>query len=145
MIKMPEEMFMNHRFSVFIGPEIKGSFAKVSGIENEIELETYREGGENMLEYTFPRMMTYQRLVLERGIMKLEPLWVWYCTVKTGIITKLPGTIILHGPQMQIQKVWAFNDAYPVKYVGPSLDALNSEIAILRLEFVHGGIEEINV
>lgn len=144
-LSLGSEHLTTHRFKVYLGPEIKGNFSKVSGLENEIELETYSEGGDNYGVYTFPKMLKYQHLVLERGIMKIDPMMIWYTSIKAGIITKLPGTVILFDAYNKPAAMWSIWDAYPIKYVGPVFDGLNSEVAITRLEFAHSGIEYIPI
>jgi len=127
-------------FKVIIGPELKGNFAKVSGLESEIEFEEYREGGVNDGVHYLPTNIRHSRLILERGIMNLNPLEVWYLGVQTGVISRLPGLIMLMNPTGIPVKIWAFKGAYPVKYVGPDLNAQASEVAVTRMEIIHDGL-----
>ena len=66
------------KFKVIIGPELKGNFSKVSGLETEITLEEIYEGGVNTGPHYLPTNMRHSRLVLERGIMNLNPLEIWF-------------------------------------------------------------------
>ena len=55
------------------------SFSEVSGLQIEMETESYREGGVNGFVHTFPKGIKYQPLVLKRGITDLAmTLWNWY-------------------------------------------------------------------
>lgn len=130
----------NFRFKVIIGPELKGNFAKVTGLENEMEFEEYREGGVNDGVFYLPTNIRHSRLVLERGIMNLNPMEIWYLGVQQGIVSRLPGMIMLMNQLGLPVKIWAFKGAYPVKYVGPDLNAQSSEVAITRMEIIHDGL-----
>lgn len=130
-----------YRFQVTIGPEIKGSFMKVTGIENEVQMEPLPEGGKNDGVHYLPTNIQNNRLILERGVMNLDPLEVWYTAVQYGSYMKLPGMIMLMDHVFwRPRKIWTFNNAYPVKYVGPSLDAGSSEVAVTRMEIIHDGL-----
>ncbi|MCT4621765.1 MAG: phage tail protein [Marinisporobacter sp.] len=133
------------KFMVMIGPELRGNFARVSGIESEIVFEEYREGGVNTGVHYLPTQTRHSRLVLERGIMNINPLEVWYMGVQTGAIAKLGGLIMLMNSKGKPVKIWAFKGAYPVKYVGPDLDANSSEVAVTKIEIIHDGLITIPI
>lgn len=155
MVKIPSMSQIQHmvkgdpvgkfRFIVIIGKELRGNFAKVSGLESEIVFEEYREGGVNTGVHYLPTHLRHSRLVLERGIMNINPLESWYMDVQTGAIEKLEGSIILMNKMGIPVKVWAFKGAYPVKYVGPDLDASSSDVAVTKMEIIHDGLEKITI
>ncbi|MGI6778044.1 MAG: phage tail protein [Acetivibrionales bacterium] len=135
----------NFLFRVIIGPELRGNFARVSGLENEIEFEEYREGGVNDGVYYFPTNIRHSRLILERGVMNLNPMEAWYSAVLSGVMIRYSGMIMLINSFGIPMKIWAFKDAYPVKYVGPELNAQSSEVAVTRMEIIHGGLEVVPI
>jgi phage tail-like protein len=55
------------------------SFQEVSGIGAELELETVAEGGENRFVHQLPKAVKYPKLVLKRGIAKIDSSLVEWC------------------------------------------------------------------
>ncbi|MDQ7096759.1 phage tail protein [Desulfosporosinus sp. PR] len=139
------KVFLNNNFSAEIpgGLIPIGSFSKISGIEVEWELESFREGGENNSEYLFPRQIRNSRLIFEYGMGFLDPLFRWFNMTEQGIMLKSPLMIYLKNEHGLPVKLWMVLDAMPVKYSAPQFDALASEVAITRLEFIHGGLINI--
>ncbi len=137
-----KKVHLNNNFSVY-APMPIGSFTKISGIETEWELESYREGGDNGGEHYFPRQIRYSNLVFEYGIGLLDPLWNWFSLTNLGMMVKLPLMVSLTNAQKTPVKMWMVLNAMPVKYSVQNFDAMASEVAITRLEFIHSGL--INV
>ncbi|NER39452.1 MAG: phage tail protein [Oscillatoria sp. SIO1A7] len=122
---------------------VEGGFSEVSGLESEIEVESYEEGGVNGYVHQFPTRVKYPTLVLSRGLTNEENLWLWYKKTTNGTVDRKNGSIILlnwiHEPVMW----WDFINAYPVKWKGPDFNARNgTEVAIERFELVHEGINQ---
>jgi phage tail-like protein len=134
------KVFLNNSFSASVVGIPIGSFTKISGIEVEWELESYREGGDNNGEFFFPRQVKNSNLVFEYGTGFLDPLYRWFNMTELGIMVKSPLTISLHDGGKLPVKMWMVLDAMPVKYSAPQFDAMASEIAITRLEFIHNGL-----
>jgi phage tail-like protein len=133
--------YMGYNFLVEIGGILGGGFTQVSGLESSIELESYQEGGLNGYVHQFPGQVTYPNLVLSHGLTALDLLWDWYWLTTQGRPVLLSGTIMLLNNQRLPVMWWNVQDAYPVKWVGPSLDASSdNQVAIEQLELVHRGI-----
>lgn len=151
-----------YRFGVELeGLEVAG-FSEVQGLETETEMEEYREGGLNWYVHKLPKGIRHSRLILRRGLTTSTDLWDWYIESAHGYNTheRKSGSIILYseiyknrsrrrGPRLdpaddrEVGKEvcrWNFYDAFPVKWTGPSFNALSSDIAIESLELVHNGI-----
>jgi phage tail-like protein len=128
-------------FVVELGSLIAGGFMEVSGLESEVQMESYEEGGVNDYVHQFPNQVTYPNLVLSRGLTDAEVLWDWYWLTVQGRPLLLNGTIMLLDNQRLPVMWWNFKDAYPVKWVGPQFDASNAtQVGIERIELVHRGI-----
>lgn len=124
--------------------EIKGiqvaGFSEVSGLQVEIEVQDYREGGLNTHVHRLPGPARYpNNLVLRRGLSG-DLLWLWHQDVVNGMIERCNGSIILRDSAGKEQWRWNFEKAYPVRWAGPEFKAQSSEIAIEVLELVHKGI-----
>lgn len=130
-------------FDVKLGVDmlgLDGHFTSVSGLNFEVDYETYTEGGAEVPHY-FYRQVNPQTLVLERGLVTgVDQFSAWMTALKLGSIIRLCGTITLNTPQGQPMKTWLVTDAYPIKYVGPTLVAGKSGLAVTRIELAHNGL-----
>jgi len=136
-----DNLTLSFRYEVEIG-NFKGNFSKVSGLEGTIELEEYQEGGVNTHVHMLPRRIQSGKIVLERGVGDLARMVKWFAHIKEGKIQKSSGTIKLKKEDNTVIRTWEFQDAFPTKWTGPSLDALGSNIAIEILEITHSGLKE---
>lgn len=139
---MPDrnDPYTSFRFLVEIESIRTASFSEVSGLQIEMETETYREGGVNNFVYTFPKGIKQQPLVLKRGITDSYDLWDWYKEVVDGKISRKNVTVVLMDSSGNEKKRWFFERAYPIKWTGPALKADSNTIAFESIELVHQGI-----
>ena len=121
---------------------VYGGFMEVSGLESEIQLESYEEGGQNDYVHQFPIRTTYPNLILSKGLTDISStLWKWYNDVRPGEkVKRRHGTITLQDHQHQPVMSWHFKNAYPVKWTGPQFNSSATEVAVERVELVHCGI-----
>lgn len=130
-------------FDVNLGVDLlglNGQFTHVSGLNFEVDYETYTEGGTEVAHY-FYRQVAPQTLVLERGLVTgVDQFALWLDALKLGSIIRLAGYISLKTPQGETVKTWLITDAYPIKYVGPTLVSGKSGLAVTRIELAHNGV-----
>jgi phage tail-like protein len=133
--------YMAFNFWVQLGGLVAGGFSEVSGLQAEIEVESYREGGLNWFVHRLAGpVRASPNLVLKRGLIDVDLLWPWYASVALGKIVPQNGTILLLDSERQPVKGWTFFLAYPVKWIGPQLRAASSTVAVETLELVHHGL-----
>lgn len=129
------------RFLVEIEGLVVGGFTEVTGLDIEIEVESYREGGMNAYAHELPGAVRYpSRLALKRGLTDADNFWKWYRDAARGKIDRKNGSIVLLDLAGQETWRWNFTDAYPVRWTGPPLKAGASEIAVETLELAHRGL-----
>ncbi len=137
------------RFSLMIDNVTIARFTEVSGLSAEIKTEIIREGGRNDYVIELPSSVSYPRLVLKAGMVDTE-LRDWFMEFRNkGTITRKNITITLYGDldAMNYQKViyeWHIIDAFPVKWNGPTLNAMTSALAFESIEFIHKGLYRAN-
>jgi phage tail-like protein len=128
---------------------IRAGFAEVSGLNSELEVEEYREGGRNIGPRRFPRWGRFSTLVLRRGITADSALWDWWGDVISRSYTlpsrglpspRRSGVILLDGPDHKAGAAWFFANALPERLAGPGLNARGNGIAIETLELSHEGL-----
>jgi phage tail-like protein len=118
-------------------------FSECGGMEGVLTTEEYMEGGQNAYVHMFPTRMTYSNLTLRRGLVIDRTLWNWHYDYVLGKGTRRDGLILLRDQQGLIVRSWVFKRALPLKWVGPSLHAGESRVAVESLEIMHEGLELI--
>jgi phage tail-like protein len=137
-----KDPFLGFNFAVEIEGLVAGGFSEVLGLQTEIEVQDYREGGVN--EYIHKRAGPAKypsNLVLRKGMTDARALWGWYRKVAQGKIERKNVSVVLLDSAGQEEKVrWNFGNAYPVKWVGPDLKGASSEVAVEVVELAHSGL-----
>jgi len=142
------ERLLNFRFLVEIGGVIKGGFSDVSGLEQEIETEEFREGGNDFIHY-LPKGFRHGRLTLKRGMTDSDDLWEWYRQTADSLKYPLQGLsrrdiyVIMLDETGGEQWRFCFKEACPVKWSGPQLSGMGRETAVETVEFIHRGFVKV--
>jgi phage tail-like protein len=132
-----------YNFLVEIEGLIVGGFTEVTGLQVEVQVEEYREGGLNEYVHKLPGPTRYpQNLVLRHGLTDIDSLWSWHQDVCQGKVQRKNGSIYLLDRLGLPAMWWDFSDAYPIRWTGPELRAANSAVAVESVELVHRGISK---
>lgn len=141
-----------------LGTTIFGAFAEAQGIDSDLEIETYQEGGLNTQPHRFFKHTKYQNLVLKKGVTSNAAIWDWHNQIvsnkkkvrKSGVLVlyergglNLVGAG-LPGLDRMPAAIWMFNNGLPERVHGPSLNAKGNEIAIETLEISHEGLQRVS-
>jgi len=130
-------------FRVAVVPSLSiGEFRECTGLSVEREVLEYTEGGNNDFVYKLPGRLKFPNLVLKRGSTNQTELLKWFMDVRTSLQLRAV-TVALVDETGKDAQVWAFKDAYPVKWTGPNLNAGSDTAATESLEIAHGGLEPI--
>lgn len=141
--KRKDDPYLSFCFLLEIDGLIKGGFSEVSGLQVEVEIEDYQEGGVNEFVHKLPKGIKYSNLVLKRGITDSDVLWKWHQDITRGRISRKNGRIIILDYMGDEKWQWEFKEAYPVKWIGPEFKADSNNVAIETLELVHKGISKV--
>ena len=130
------------RFLVKIGTEPIGRFHDCSGIQVEYETLEWPEGGENRFVHKLRGRAKYQNLTLKRGITHEKNLIQWFrdCADRTK---RFSVTVEMLAGDLKPVRRFSFDNAYPVKWVGPNLNAGQNNPAVETLEIAHQGFAEL--
>jgi phage tail-like protein len=141
-----------------LGTTIFGAFSEAQGIDSDLEIETYQEGGLNRQPHRFFKSTKYQNLVLKKGITSNAAIWDWHNQIvsnkkkvrKSGVLVlyergglNLVGAG-LPGLDRTPAAIWMFNNGLPERVHGPTLNAKGNEIAIETLEISHEGLQRVS-
>jgi phage tail-like protein len=132
-------------------------FAEISGLNAELDVETYREGGNNANPLRFPTWGNFTNLVMRRGVSDTTDLWDWHArvTYEPLLATERRNALVLLHDRVsaspagasgapQAIAMWFVQNALPARLLGPSLNARANELAIETLELAHEGVVRIS-
>jgi phage tail-like protein len=116
-------------------------FSECSGLEATVEVFDYKEGGLNDYVHKFPTRASHANVTLKHGVIYLfDDLWSWHYEFVQGRGKRKDGLIVLLDEAKKPAKVWKFKRGIPMKWVGPALNAAQSNAAIESLEIAHEGL-----
>ena len=138
----PLEPFTTFNFAVEIEGLLVGGFSEVNGLESEIHVDDFHEGGVNGFAHKLPGPAGYTNLTLKHGLTAIGTLWNWYHNAARGVIQRKNGTIMLLDPQQIPVMWWNFRNALPVRWTGPTFDARSDEVGFESIELAHEGITQ---
>lgn len=122
------------------------AFQEVSGLGAELGVEEVASGGENRFKYRLPGPVSYQNLVLKRGILpSASPLVTWCKQTMTGGMAKPIETkdlmLSLLDANGQSSMNWSFVKAYPVKWNVSDLKSQESNLLVETIELAYRYVE----
>ena len=125
-----------------------GAFQECSGLEVEMDVHEYQEGGRNDGVIRQVGRAKYPNIVLKRGMfyddsgaLNLD-LWGWLQGVVSGTrpVPRYDGVIEVLSVGDTVVATWVFDRGVPAKVRGPELNARTGEIAIEELTIAHEGL-----
>lgn len=128
-------------FHVEIEGIAEAFFRECSGLEAEIEVLAYEQGGVNDHVEKLPGRIKFPNVVLKRGVTDSKTLWEWFSKGVQGKIERKNVSIILYDSKGSEVKRWSFERAYPTKWSGPGLKSDENAVAIETLEIAHEGMK----
>jgi len=131
---------LGFRFEVMIESLPPAGFSECTGLQAELEVQEFREGGLNTYVHRFPSRLRHPVLTLRRGIVD-RALWDWYDAIIQGDFSRRNGSIALRDPTgAQTMVEWQFRGAFPSNWRGPELNASQSTVAVETFELSHEGL-----
>lgn len=143
-----------------------GAFSDVTGLNVELDIESYVEGGNNAAAKKFVKNGKHPNLVLKRGVTFNTDIWDWHQQVLHGSdpMIRKSGVVILLERSSLVSKqgksvgfdmlaqltrppvaAWYFERGLPERLAGPQLDAKASAVAVESLEINHEGLTRVSL
>ena len=132
------------------GPSVLGTggFSECTGLEVEMDVTEYQEGGHNDTVVQRAGRAKYPKLVLKRGMLvgdgqrAVPELWTWLQDAVGGVrpLRRYDGFVQVLGLEDAAVATWRFRRALPAKLVGPQLNARTGEVAMEELHLAHEGL-----
>jgi phage tail-like protein len=129
--------FRAYNFKLQIQGVTEGHFTQVTGLEVEVHPIRYREGGSTQVVHVIPGPVTYGDVTLSYGLTSSVELWQWLMSAVQGNVERRNVSILMLDSAGATEVVrWDLTNAWPARWRGAPLDALNREIAIESLTLV---------
>lgn len=110
-------------------------FQEVSGLNASVGEFTYNEGGENRFVHRMADRVTYEKLVLKRGMLVGSKLIAWFRdAVESFSFDPKDVIVTLLNAEHEPLESWSFVKAYPVKWAISNFNAQQNEIVIETIE-----------
>ncbi len=126
-----------------------GGFQECTGLEIEMDVQEYQEGGRNDGVIRRVGRGKYTNLVLKRGMLyggtgRVDAqLWTWLQGILSGTfpVPRYDGIVqVMAADGFTVLATWQFDRGLPAKVVGPQLNAKTGEIAVEELHIAHEGL-----
>jgi len=132
---------INH-FIVEMGTTRIG-FSEVSGLDIDHELLINRSGDSKVSSpFVLPGARKSGRLILRRAMMPGDnEFYEWINTLKFSKVERRDVVIKLLNESHEPEITWIVKEAWPIKLIGPVLNANSSDIAIETLELAFESME----
>ncbi len=128
------------------------SFQSVAGLDMELDVDTWQEGGANEVVYHLPKGVKSGKLTLRRAMLPRKvgeagaSLVDWVAQVLNGDRSEpiQPSDVLVHllDASGQTVHLWRCLNAYPVKWSTDKLDAEKNELAIAELVLAYSMIKQ---
>lgn len=131
-----------NRFYVEMDSDLKASFSECSGLDVQIDKETYFEGGVNEQQRIFLKQAKFNDLTLKRGMSDDLTFWDWINKVlETGKAERRNINILTFNQAGETIQAWTLLGAVPVGWKTPSLQADSTSVAIEELTLAYEGLK----
>jgi phage tail-like protein len=126
-----------------------GAFQECSGLDLEMDVQEYQEGGRNDGVIRRVGRAKYSPIVLKRGMFFADSsptanqdLWRWIQGVVAGErpVPRYDGIIEIMSRGQTVGATWVFLRGLPAKITGPQLNAKTGDVAIEELHIAHEGL-----
>jgi len=133
--------YLGARFFVEIDGIVQGGFTECTGLQAEVEVTDYQEGGNNGYVHKLVGRTKFTNVVLKRGVTDSSDLWDWFQDVSRGEIERKDVSVVLYNSVQEEVRRWNLREAFQAKWVGPAFNATTPAVAIESLELAHHGFE----
>lgn len=141
-----------NRFYVEMGGSVGASFSECSGLDVQVDKETYFEGGLNDQQRIFLKQTKFSDVTLKRGMTDDIDFWKWLEMVfqlnqGSGGTSQSSGTlrrnvtILVFNQAGETMQAWTLIGAVPIGWKTPSFQASGNSVAIEELTLTFEGLK----
>jgi phage tail-like protein len=137
---MQNDVHPARRFYVQVEGCDQAVFTEVSGLQVEMQVTEYQEGGQNGFMHRLPGPVKIGNITLKRGLTTSNDFFKWCMQVASNQVSRRHLSVLMYDTKGQEVVRWNFLNAYPVKWVGPQFTSTSNATAIETLELAHDGL-----
>jgi phage tail-like protein len=142
----PTDRHAANRFYVEVGKtpgksDFQAVFTEVTGLQVEMQVTDYEEGGENNYVHRLPGRLKVGNVTLKRGLVRSNEFLQW--CMRAALVKPMDRrnvSVVLFDQAGKMVVRWNFMRAFPVKWVGPQFTADSTSLAIESVELAHEGL-----
>ncbi|MEM9117489.1 MAG: phage tail protein [Cyanobacteria bacterium P01_F01_bin.56] len=140
--KFGHNYITTNRFYIEMESELKASFSECSGLDIQVDRDTYFEGGVNEEQRIFLKQTKFNDLTLKRGLSDDLTFWNWLKTLlEDGKAERRNINILLFNQAGETIQAWTLKGAVPVGWRTPTLQADSKSVAIEELTLAYEGLK----
>jgi phage tail-like protein len=137
---MTQDAVPSFRFYLEVANVLEAVFTEVSGLQTEMETVGIEEGGINGFTRRVPGRVKVSNLTLKRGMTRSNDFIKWFMSTRPGSVDRRNISLVLYDVKGEKIASWHFQNAYPVKWVGPQFTSDGNAVAVETVELAHEGM-----
>lgn len=141
-----QDPLLGFRFAVEVSGIQEAYFTECSGLQAQTEVLEFKEGGVNTGSHKLPVRTTYNNITLKHGVTGSRELIKWYQRLLAkgfAASERKNVSIVVYTSTLTEAQRWNLIGAIPVKWVGPTFNPSNTEVAIETLELAFNNISSV--
>ena len=129
------------------GHEGVGMFRECAGLDSEtsvIEQHSVDDNGRPLIRKV-PGAVKWSNITLKRGVDESLDIWKWReQVINSGPDSaRVDGNIALIDYSGSTIATWKFEQGWPIKYTGATLNASGNEVAVEEIQICHEGLQRM--
>ncbi len=140
-----DQPFIAFRFDLRFDAVSLGGFSECTGLSLDFPSMDYAEGGRNGATLKFPTRANQSNVTLKTWCRQ-SPLMGLVCqrTARQARIRRTASIVVLDAAGQKPTMIFELTRAFPIKWSGPDLNALQNNLAVESLELCHEGLNWVS-
>lgn len=135
-------LLTTNRFYVEMDSSLTASFSECSGLDIQIDKDTYFEGGVNEQQRIFLKQTKFGDITLKRGLSDDLTFWKWMNkSLEQGKAERRNINILTFNQAGETIQCWTLLGAVPIGWKTPNLQADSNAVAIEELTLAFEGLK----
>jgi phage tail-like protein len=132
----------SYNFKLEINGIVEGHFTDCTGLSVNVQVITYREGGNSQTTYKLPGPVTYGDITLKYGLTETDDVWRWFMAAVDGRLDRRNVSIVLIDNDGVTERMrWNLFNAWLAQWTGTVLSATAQTIAVEQVKLVFETLE----
>ncbi len=132
-----------YRFGVEIDGLVLGVFDECTGLNGTLDVYEYKEGGMNAYTHKLPGRLSWGNITLKWGTTDSTKLWEWLKAISAAVNKSrhYRNVSVIQFTTTGVEaRRWNLDNAFPVKWTGPTFNASGTAVSIESIELACGDV-----